>query len=402
MMYTINANTFNEIQKVFNRYAKKANAIGLECSLNVVKTYIKEVAIYEVDPVTHTQYKTGTAPIDVMDIELVYPEYKLGDYRVVAVIEHGEDDKNLVYPCTDITIPNKYYHGRGVCEHCGTNHKRVKTVLLCDDTAQELKQVGTGCLKEYTGVTDISLVNAYRALDSIIYNNNCDFGVVGEPTRRYINTFEYLAKCVHIFNELGYNKDNKCKATSLKVEKLTDQDYRIAREVIDFFTTVEDDTLDNFLLNIKNTLTNMYCKPDNGFVAYAYVAYQKEIDRRAELTKKDEELSKISYYGQVGDKIKNIKVTGNCCAGYSSIYGYTFIYKFRDEEGHVFTWKTTVDIDRDDSGTFVGLISGTIKAHEEYAGERQTLLTRCKVQSTLPKEEPETIPGLEICLDALY
>ena len=45
-------------------------------------------------------------------------DYKLGDYTVAAVIEHGEEDKNLVYPCGDYKIPNKYNTGKGICEHC--------------------------------------------------------------------------------------------------------------------------------------------------------------------------------------------------------------------------------------------------------------------------------------------
>lgn len=379
MLYTINACAFNDVQKVFNRYAKKANAIGLECSLKVVKTYVKEVTVWAIDEVTHTEYKAGTTAIDVMDIDLVYPEYKLGNYRVAAVIEHGDDNMNVVYPYDNFEVPKKYYTGRGVCEHCGTKHNRIKTILLEDNVTNELKQVGRNCLKEYTGVTDVTLINAYIALDNILAKNDSDFGIYGMPESRYTDTFEYLAKCVHLCNKEGYVKEKtKYDADKVKSEDITEVDITTAQAVIDFFTNIEDDILDNFLHNIKVAVTNTYCKPFNGFVAYAYTAYQKEVARLEELAKKNKELANITYYGNVGDKIKNIQVTGRCCAGYETIYGYTYIYKFQDNNGHVFTWKTTVDIDRDDNGIFTGTISGTIKAHEEYAGERQTVLTRCK------------------------
>ena len=382
MMYTINAYSLSEVQKVFNRYAKKAQAIGLTCSLEVIKEYPKKVTVYANDDITHTQVKVGTAVIDVVDIEIIYPEYKLGDYTVAAVIEHGEKDKNLVYPCRDITIPNKYFTGKGVCEHCKTNHNRVKTVLLIDNNTNEFKQVGTGCLKEYTGVTDIALVGAYKALNCIIENNDIAYGYTGAlPTRKYIETFDYLVRCVHLYNTVGYNKDNKEKADAVKPEDITETDAKAAEETIAFFNNMED--TDAFLNNIKVTITNEYCKPNNGFVAYAYVAYLKEKERIEEENKRKNELDTITYYGEVGNKIKDIKVTGRCVAGYDTQFGYTYIYKFKDDEGHIFIWKTTKDIDTDDEGIFVGQIAGTIKEHSEYAGEKQTVLTRCKVAVTV-------------------
>lgn len=400
MLYTINACSFNDVQKVFNRYAKKATSVGLECSLNVVNTYIKEVTTYAVDPVTHEMYKTGIVPIDVMDIELVYPEYRLGNYTVVAVIEHGENNTNLVYPCGDYTVPNKYFTSKAVCEHCGTNHKRVKTVLLQDVDTNTLKQVGTGCLKEYTGVTDTSLVNAYRALDSIIENNLSDRGFVGEPANKYVDTKEYLAKCIHVYNQSGYTKDNKYLATKISEIDLTDVELTTADTVINFFVNANPDDFDNFLNNIKNTLANAYCKRDNGFVAYAYVAYLKEMEKLEKINARNAEMANLSYYGQVGDKIKDIQVTGRCCASYDGMYGHTYIYKFQDKEGHIFTWKTSSSIDRNDDGVFTGTISGTVKAHNEYNGEKQTVLTRCKVVYTEPTEESECTKDIpeDICI----
>jgi hypothetical protein len=67
------------------------------------------------------------------------------------------------------------------------------------------------------------------------------------------------------------------------------------------------------------------------------------------------------------------------------------IYKFTDADGNVFVWKTTGSVGEDrtdnigrdyfykpENGESVK-VSGTIKEHNEYRGEKQTVLTRCKV-----------------------
>lgn len=376
MTYTINANAYNEVQKVFNRYAKKAAKIGLECSLTVLNAYPKEVPVYEIDHINHCQVKNGTTIIDVMDIEIVFPEYKLGNYTVVAVLEHLEEGKNMVYTCGEHTVPTEYKTVKGKCDHCGTNHNRVKTVILQDVFTNEYKQVGTGCLKEYTGVTDIELVNAYKALDCIINDADVTNGYFGPITRNYDYTEAFLTRCIHLYNENGYNKENKYKADFIKENELTETDKALATATIEFFANNEFE--DNFLNNVKNVVTQNYCKPNNGFVAYAYVAYLKEIEKRNKDAVRKTELDDVAYFGTVGEKVKNIEVTGRCVAGYDTQFGYTCIYKFTDKENHIFIWKTTNNIETNNEGIFTGTINGTIKAHDEYNNERQTILTRCK------------------------
>ena len=43
MTYTIFANRLNDLEKAYRRYAKKANAIGLETSMEVIKRYPKKI-----------------------------------------------------------------------------------------------------------------------------------------------------------------------------------------------------------------------------------------------------------------------------------------------------------------------------------------------------------------------
>lgn len=82
-----------------------------------------------------------------------------------------------------------------------------------------------------------------------------------------------------------------------------------------------------------------------------------------------------------------------------SYYGTThYIYTMKDAEGNVYVWKTTSTLmiyssDGDmDNATCIRrgdtmIITGTVKEHSEYKGEKQIVLTRCKFSLVARKQE---------------
>ena len=58
-------------------------------------------------------------------------------------------------------------------------------------------------------------------------------------------------------------------------------------------------------------------------------------------------------------------------------YGWTELLKFRGEDGALLTWFSSAAPEFD-VGTELTL-DGTVKAHKEYRGTKETLLTRVKV-----------------------
>lgn len=84
---------------------------------------------------------------------------------------------------------------------------------------------------------------------------------------------------------------------------------------------------------------------------------------------------KTEYFGNVGDKLE-LNLTLIHIGGYDTKYGYTYVYTFVDSEDHQFIWKTGCYLDESEGSTLT--VRGTIKAHSEYHGVRQTELTRCK------------------------
>lgn len=79
------------------------------------------------------------------------------------------------------------------------------------------------------------------------------------------------------------------------------------------------------------------------------------------------------WFGEVGDKVCNINLTLISRSSFTNKWNQpTYIYTFKDEQDHRFTWFTSKII-LDDPGT-VYKINGTIKDHKEYKGIKSTIL----------------------------
>lgn len=87
------------------------------------------------------------------------------------------------------------------------------------------------------------------------------------------------------------------------------------------------------------------------------------------------EESRSQYVGDIKERITRHVTLKNEFV-FESYYGLHIIYKFVDDDDNVLVWKTTSII-----GVEVGeqiTLVGTVKDHQEYRGEKQTVLTRCK------------------------
>lgn len=408
MKYTIFANRLDDLQRVFNRYAKKAQRAGLTPALEILDKYAKEIDVYENDHANHRQTRTGKILVDVVDIDLTFPPYKLGEYTAAAVIDHTTAEGgagNMIYKLSEeIEIPQTYRTAAAYCEHCRTAQKRNKTILL-RNARGELKQVGTNCLKEYTGIEEFDIIGAMQAVNSILIDADSATGSYSGGRSEHVNTADYLAKCIHLTNAHGYNRNIKDEALKPTAPAPTEAEKETAQTVIEYFTS--RDFSDDFLYNTKTQLQHEYTRPCNGFIAYAYTAYLKEIGKEQQKRQKAEAAAASEYIGKAGDKLKGVHVKGRIIAGYETQWNYVYIYQFTDEANHVFIWKTAASIDTDDSGNFCGKISGTIKEHNEYNGTKQTILTRVKAEPDA-KPEPQQPSGEDNtkaifeALDALY
>jgi len=366
---------FAELEKKINRIGKKLVKNGRTFKFTRLADSIENLPIYEVFGSTMTL--VGKMVTDIANYEFEMETLKLGDFHVVSVLEHKEGG-NMVYQIdANIDTPDMYRETASYCEHCNHSRSRNKTVVLIDADGC-FKQVGTTCIHEYTGINGLDVIKNYADIQELITDDrdlyiDSDNRPSGSP---YVKTATYLQHAIDAIAQEGYVKEGyKCTKVvafdNALQRDLEDTEIAQAQEIINFFTA--NKFADAFLHNIKMMLTDEYSKM-SGFVAYAPIAYKKEMEKLAPKSAETEK-KESKFCGTVGEKL-TVEVTLVNKFGYETQWGYNLIHLFEDINGNVFKWTTnSVSIE---VGTRYQ-ITGAIKSHDTYKDVKQTVLTRCKV-----------------------
>ena len=394
MTYTTTKVKFEILEKKLNRLFKKIAAVGGNYTFNVIRTFDKEVPVYAVDELTMTQHEIGTMFVECVEFELDFDEYVCGNYRFGAVVE-ATDEENLVYALhgTDTTEFNQYHNCKLTCEHCNTNRARKKVIILVERETGAHKMVGKACAKDYTGYDVETFASYIQEIREILLNGDELSMTIRDTDRNLyqaVNVRRYLAHCIKIICTNGYDKETTKYEAFEKhlVRDIEDEYLAKADTVIEFFKnmTIELTTPSFYIDTRLYVIGAAKVKYPNGFIAYAYVLMNKIIEKQ---TEKERQNTLSNYVGNIGDKI-NIKGTVTITGYYTTEYGIVNIYKITDENGNVFIWKTTAGfkfkgttIDTDTIDTIE--LTATVKDHNEYNGQKQTIITRAKVTAYIAK-----------------
>lgn len=114
---------------------------------------------------------------------------------------------------------------------------------------------------------------------------------------------------------------------------------------------------------------------------YFWKAYSDVVDFIDDQKKANAPKTESQYVGEIGETVEMNLTLANVFT-YKTHFTYSgetnYIYKFTDAEGNTLIWKTGKPL-HIETGNAV-TVKGTIKEHSEYNGDKQTVLTRCKVK----------------------
>ena len=253
--------------------------------------------------------------------------------------------------------------------------------------------VGRGCLKDFIGISVESFAKYIQDANCILDSDPNVYDYELGFYKRVIDPDIYLERCIAIIREKGYYKMLKCDALdkdTVKNLNITDDIKEEAKTVIQFFENLEP--TDTFELDTKMFITGKKAiTGTNGFIAYAYVLYNKLIGKELARKEREEQKAKSNFVGEVGDRI-TLTAVPSVLTSWKNEFGWTTLYKFVDDNNNVYVWKTSTDlIAQDENGYDVYVpdmknvtIKATIKEHNEFRGEKQTVLTRCKIVCYTP------------------
>lgn len=399
MMYLIPIENMESFEKKIARIRRKAERAKVDFSYKRLEPIQKETDLpgitVECVPVT------------------VKCKIHYENWIVIAVLDHHEVG-NVIHlvegewrPSAELALPSRFRTAKSFCEHCNTMRSRNKTVVIYNTQTKQFKQVGTTCLREYTGGID---AEAIAAFEEAIKSPEEFLGVSGS-SKFFIETKDYLSavvatmslygfmskkKAAEINEEVRYNNNVKrveatcTKAVHLmtnneKPNEMSNKWHNIYKSK-DTEAFVEDalewiksyNEPNNFMENLRVICSGSNIKvSDVGFAACLMDLYKRHLEYEKKSKQKAQENEMYRYYGEVGEKVTlNGKLA--CVTSYSTQFGVMFIYKMIYNSA-IFVWKTSKYLGIDDSGAEVNLV-GTIKEHSEFRGVKQNMLVRCKVE----------------------
>jgi len=387
MKKTVSYVHINEVVKILDRLVKKAEKHGVEFNYKVSDTtYYRTVSVFDTDGHTINDYSSCTYKVEVIDIDITDTIICANGWTLAAHIEHMDAGHNVVTPLGYAgTIPAEWYTISGNCEHCNSSRYRTKTYMV--ERNGEYRQVGKSCLREYTGIFP-DLAVTWAQVDEMVINditsNESLYSMFGSSIPSVYSVVDVIALAIDSILEFGYMKSDSFNSTKEKVSKMltenkepTLESKKQAQDICEFITTYERGFGGmDIIFNAKAVVLSEYCKYKHfGRLVYLPVAVKREQERQAQAKARAIESAKSNYIGQIGQRITVELKSSKYVSSFETQYGVTSIYRFTDANDNVMMWFSSRAIDIDKAKT----ITGTIKKHDDYNGEKQTILTRCKV-----------------------
>ena len=188
---------------------------------------------------------------------------------------------------------------------------------------------------------------------------------------------KYIEKIKNFDNEFALGFSFNCLGASLRtIGNLVGGNFEYAEKIKEIVEVINsmDDTTSDYIYNLKILLSKKVVEYKNiAILISAFAGYNKEMKKR-EAVKKESETIKSEYVGNVGDKVSYDGIRAEVVGRYDTQYGVNVIYRFVID-GNILIWRTTGFI----NCNLPVSIRGTIKAHNDFRGVKQTELTRCRV-----------------------
>jgi hypothetical protein len=411
-IYTIHENNMVKLQEKFTRIAKKCSKYGCEFHYEEVGEEFRDVqhskevrgAYGVVENV-----RTGVSTERFIVIEAGGTAI-INDWKFVATLEHTENG-NIIRGCSGVELPEVYRTSAPKCDHCNSNRYRKDTYVIQNTVTGEFKQVGKGCLKDFTNGLSAEAVAQYLSYFSAIeeLNDSCS---LGGYSKRYVNAVSYLQAAVEIVNKCGFVSkqramDEETRSTSsialsclqpyskADYEDIIKYDFKHDRTenietvklMLEWLSSQE--TTSQYISNLQIACKNEYVEyRDLGILASLPAAYFKAMETEKERLEREARRGLVKsnkFVGEVGDKLElSLTYVNRFC--YETQYGLAYIHLFEDVEGNTFKWSTSNCLEKVVNGACVRreygevfTIKGTIKEHSIHGDTKQTILTRCKV-----------------------
>lgn len=328
----------------------------------------------------------------MFEVFVACPEVKIAGWTFCGTIDHSLDIGSVLRAVPGKQIPDQYRGAEPICEHCRVNRRRRDTYILQNDEGI-YKQVGRSCLRDFTGHASPEQLARFAELlaqiPSLVSAARDDYS---NDTRdyRYIDTLDFAT---HVAREVRVNgwvskaraaasdleatavsaSTNYAKKGTIYHSPVTEFDRQLAQEAIEWACNFGEDGSD-----ISDWEYNSRVVAMSPAIEYRHTGILSSIvgvyfDRK---TKREAEAAKPkanAFVGEVG-----ARMTIEAVLKYHSANEFSVRYVFETEDGNTLVWFSSKGGIGHRRGEKLKM-TFTVKAHNEYKGVNQTLITRAKV-----------------------
>lgn len=423
--YFIPESAIDSLETKLATIRRKCAKYGCEFSYSRIGETFKKVEIQD------EEGRWIKVTIKAIEVEVSGTAIAESGWRLAGKIEHLETG-NVIHSFSDVVIPDRYRSVSPRCEHCNSDRHRKETYVLYHAENNSWKQVGSSCLKDFTGYVSAEMAAAITSVYTLL-ERVAEDRIHIERSPKYFEIESVMCYAIECVKHWGYHKaEEGHAATRNQVIDLMHKHMKLPASIgsvtFDPMSTTNLQTFKDMrsrllALNANDDYTNnlqVFLKaedvPENGLgmVVSAVPYYNNLIARDVEQRK----TSNSEFVGNVGDKLTIDIATVKLVNIYDGYYGSTWRYQIVDAHGNVFMWDAsspmwdTVCVEDSPKGDVIeGLplqIKGTIKKHDEFRNIKQTWLTRCRVTKRTDKVLNQAIwdtqVGVGIVIDprALY
>lgn len=377
-----------KIEKINARAAKK----GLAGTLTLTAAEVIEV---EVDEIT----KIRTERL-MYDVEVIGNAPAFNGWEFVAKLDWDANAGLIVRSIPGAVAVDRESLRQGWCDHCKTTRQRLVTYVVRESETGRQIQVGSSCLKDFTGQYTTIAFPEFKGDDD---EEGGFFGGAGEREYAPLTVLAVAWACVKlegfkpassygsttkndVRTALSPSKSKHDREWAAKIAPLADEAAGKAKELLAFILSDDFSGTSDYVLNMKAVAAGKMVSARNiGLLASAPQAWAKFQERTLIREREASVYAASEFIGSEKERLE-LTVEVKAIKYLDSDYGSTTLYTMITEDGNVVKWFASSEKLGEDVGArFV--IRGTVKAHKEWEGMKSTQLTRCSVIEELPAAE---------------
>lgn len=386
-MFYIPVENYEKFEKKLNTIRNKGGVINIEKGQpQVFATHENGRAWPEVEKGSEAWQHLPKHKFIPVEVE---GKYEIPGWEFVATVEHTPEGNIIRKVNPDVAVPERYQTTTPECEHCHRIRDRKDTYLVRNTETGEFKQVGRSCLKGYTGGLDSQVAAEIASftndpedfLGGLLAGSGNSSYLWGQDFKkflyRYIEKHGYQGSSNPTYTrdlvldyEEGHSKEQNM-ATDAEIEAVNDWALSL---------DLNNDYLRNaFLAWQLEDPEYRHIKLLASFVNTYFKAQQQKQQQQLKQQAREKEAAGSDYVGKVGDKITFT------IASSKVIYEKTFsngwsttvtpVHRIVGTDGNIYIWATRGAVMDGD------VVTGTVKDHSEYQGEKQTVVYRAKSEA---------------------